>query len=29
MDASHPLHTGNTGVFQYYEYLWGALMNNE
>lgn len=25
-DASHPLHIGNTGVFEYFSYLWG-LMN--
>jgi len=29
LDAANPLHVGNSGVFQYYEYLWGALMNNE
>ncbi len=27
MDASSPLHTGNTGGFEYYTYLWGGLMN--
>jgi ABC-type transport system substrate-binding protein len=27
MDASNPLHTGNTGLFTYPEYLWGGLMN--
>lgn len=26
LDASSPLHTGNTGAWQYYSYLWG-LMN--
>lgn len=26
LDASSPLHKGNTGVFEYYDYLWG-LMN--
>jgi peptide/nickel transport system substrate-binding protein len=25
-DASHPFHKGNTGVFEYFSYLWG-LMN--
>ena len=29
LDAANPQHVGNSGVFQYYEYLWGALMNNE
>lgn len=28
LDASSPNHTGNTGAFQYYSYLWG-LMNEE
>lgn len=27
LDAGNPLHVGNTGVFEYYAYLWGALMN--
>ena len=27
IDASNPLHTGNTGAFEYYSYLWDALMN--
>ena len=27
IDASNPLHTGNTGVFEYYAYLWTSLMN--
>jgi ABC-type transport system substrate-binding protein len=27
IDASNPLHVGNTGAFEYYGYLWGALMN--
>jgi hypothetical protein len=26
LDASSPLHKGNTGVWEYYDYLWG-LMN--
>ncbi len=26
LDASSPLHQGNTGIFEYYDYLWG-LMN--
>jgi ABC-type transport system substrate-binding protein len=26
-DASHPLHVGNTGAFQYFTYLWGDLLN--
>lgn len=29
IDASNPLHVGNTGGFEYYAYLWGALMNEE
>jgi ABC-type transport system substrate-binding protein len=29
LDASHPLHTGNTGAFEYFSYLWGALINGE
>jgi ABC-type transport system substrate-binding protein len=29
LDAANPLHVGNTGVFEYYAYLWGALMNAE
>ena len=29
IDASNPLHTGNTGAFEYYSYLWDSLMNNE
>jgi ABC-type transport system substrate-binding protein len=29
LDASHPLHTGNTGAFEYFSYLWGALINAE
>lgn len=28
LDASSDLHTGNSGVFEYYDYLWG-LLNNE
>jgi len=28
LDAASPLHTGNTGAFEYYSYLWG-LMNAE
>jgi ABC-type transport system substrate-binding protein len=27
LDASSPLHTGNTGTFDYYAYLWDQLMN--
>ena len=27
IDASNPNHTGNTGVFDYYSYLWDGLMN--
>lgn len=27
IDASSPYHTGNTGAFEYYAYLWDALMN--
>lgn len=27
IDASSPYHTGNTGVFEYYSYLWDGLMN--
>jgi len=29
LDASHPLHTGNTGAYEYFSYLWGALINEE
>jgi ABC-type transport system substrate-binding protein len=29
LDAANPLHVGNSGVFEYYAYLWGALMNSE
>jgi ABC-type transport system substrate-binding protein len=29
LDASHPLHVGNTGAFEYFSYLWGALINAE
>jgi peptide/nickel transport system substrate-binding protein len=25
LDASSPLHVGNTGVFEYYDYLWGHM----
>ena len=28
-DASHPLHIGNTGAFEYFTYLWGNLINAE
>ena len=28
IDASNPLHVGNTGTFFYYEYLWDQLLNN-
>jgi ABC-type transport system substrate-binding protein len=27
LDAASPLHTGNTGVFEYYDYLWNGLIN--
>jgi len=27
IDASNPYHTGNTGQFEYYSYLWDGLMN--
>ena len=27
LDASSPLHKGNTGVFEYWATIWGALMN--
>ena len=27
IDASNPYHIGNTGVFDYYGYLWDGLMN--
>ncbi|MEA2011379.1 MAG: ABC transporter substrate-binding protein [Actinomycetota bacterium] len=27
LDASSPLHTGNAGVFDYYDYLWNGLIN--
>ncbi len=27
LDASSPLHVGNTGTFEYYAYLWDGLMN--
>ena len=26
-DAAHPLHTGNTGVFEYWALLWNSLLN--
>jgi peptide/nickel transport system substrate-binding protein len=29
IDASHPLHVGNTGSFVYYAYLWDGLINAE
>jgi ABC-type transport system substrate-binding protein len=29
IDASNPLHVGNTGAFEYYSYLWDGLMNTE
>jgi peptide/nickel transport system substrate-binding protein len=29
IDAANPYHVGNTGVFQYYSYLWDGLMNAE
>ncbi len=25
LDAASPLHTGNTGTFEYYDYLWGLI----
>jgi ABC-type transport system substrate-binding protein len=27
IDASSPYHTGNTGAYEYYAYLWDSLMN--
>jgi ABC-type transport system substrate-binding protein len=27
IDAANPLHTGNTGTFFYYDYLWDGLIN--
>jgi ABC-type transport system substrate-binding protein len=27
IDAANPFHTGNTGAFEYYAYLWDSLMN--
>jgi ABC-type transport system substrate-binding protein len=29
LDAANPLHTGNTGAFEYYDYLWNGLINAE
>jgi len=29
LDAANPLHTGNSGVFEYYDYLWNGLINAE
>jgi ABC-type transport system substrate-binding protein len=29
LDASSPNHVGNSGVFDYYDYLWGGLINAE
>ena len=29
IDAQNPLHIGNTGAFEYYSYLWDALINGE
>ena len=29
LDAANPLHTGNSGVFEYYCYLWNACINEE
>ena len=29
IDAANPNHTGNTGAFEYYSYLWDGLMNAE
>jgi len=27
LDAANPLHVGNSGVFEYYDYLWNGLIN--
>jgi len=27
LDAANPIHVGNTGVFEYFSYLWGGLIN--
>jgi peptide/nickel transport system substrate-binding protein len=27
LDAAHPSHVGNTGLWEYYSYLWDGLMN--
>ncbi|MEZ5175626.1 MAG: ABC transporter substrate-binding protein [Acidimicrobiia bacterium] len=27
LDAASPLHVGNSGVFEYYDYLWNGLVN--
>ncbi len=27
IDASNPLHVGSTGAFEYFDYLWGGLIN--
>jgi ABC-type transport system substrate-binding protein len=29
IDASNPNHVGNTGAYEYYDYLWDGLMNAE
>ncbi len=29
LDASNPLHTGNSGTFDYYSYLWNGLINED
>ncbi|HSF85570.1 MAG TPA: ABC transporter substrate-binding protein [Acidimicrobiia bacterium] len=29
LDAASPLHTGNSGAFDYYSYLWNGLINAE
>ena len=29
IDTNNPNHTGNTGAFEYYSYLWDKLMNTE
>jgi ABC-type transport system substrate-binding protein len=29
IDAANPNHVGNTGVFEYYSYLWNGLINAE
>jgi ABC-type transport system substrate-binding protein len=29
LDASSANHVGNSGVFEYYDYLWNGLINTE